>query len=152
MTLFPMPEETTSTSAPATTSQAEETSPKKKKKGGRRRVPTIKIFIQSTYNNTLVTAADPEGNVLAWSSAGRIGYQGARKSTPYVANEVVRDLLKRLEPFQVKDASIVIRGIGSGRESAVRALASHGGLALTSIRDATPIPHNGCRPPRRRRV
>lgn len=146
-----MPEEMTSASIAATTSQTEETS-LKKKRGGRRRVPTVKIFIQSTYNNTLVTAADPDGNVLAWSSAGRIGYQGARKSTPYVANEVVRDLLKRLEPFQVKDASVIIRGIGSGRESAVRALAAHGGLALTSIRDATPIPHNGCRPPRRRRV
>ncbi|TSC64152.1 MAG: small subunit ribosomal protein S11 [Parcubacteria group bacterium Gr01-1014_106] len=147
-----MPEEPSHPTSSATASPTEETSPKKKKKGGRRRVPSIKVFIQSTYNNTLVTAADPDGNVLAWSSAGRIGYQGARKSTPYVANEVVRDLMKRLEPFQVKDASVVIRGIGSGRESAVRALAAHGGLALTSIRDATPIPHNGCRPPRRRRV
>lgn len=131
---------------------AEQPSPKKGKKGSRRRVPAVKIHIQSTYNNTLVSAADPEGNVVAWSSAGRIGYQGARKSTPYVANEVVRDLLKRLEPFQVKEASVSIRGIGSGRESAVRALAAQGGFTLTSIRDNTPIPHNGCRPPRRRRV
>ncbi|MDP3685570.1 MAG: 30S ribosomal protein S11 [bacterium] len=146
-----MPEET-SPAAVTASSSSEQPVAKKGKKGPRRRVPTVKIHIQSTYNNTLVTAADPEGNVVAWSSAGRIGFQGARKSTPYVANEVVRDLLKRLEPFQVKEASIVIRGIGSGRESAVRALAAQGGFTLTSIRDNTPIPHNGCRPPRRRRV
>ncbi|TSC72403.1 MAG: small subunit ribosomal protein S11 [Parcubacteria group bacterium Gr01-1014_38] len=148
-----MPAETPATEATMSASSAEQPSAKEsKKKVGRRRVPTVKIHIQSTYNNTLVTAADPEGKVIAWSSAGRIGYQGARKSTPYVANEVVRDLLKRVEPFQVKEASVVIRGIGSGRESAVRTLAAHGGFVLTSIRDNTPIPHNGCRPPRRRRV
>lgn len=148
-----MTADTPSTEAATSPTSAEQPSVKKsKKKSGRRRVPTVKLHIQSTYNNTLVTATDPEGRVLAWSSAGRIGYQGARKSTPYVANEVVRDLLKRLEPFQVKEASVAIRGIGSGRESAVRALAAQGGFVLTSIRDSTPIPHNGCRPPRRRRV
>ena len=145
-----MPAEASPTSPAAPAAQAP--SGKSKKRGGRRRVPTVKIHIQSSYNNTLVTASDPEGNIIAWSSAGRIGYQGARKSTPYVANEVVRDLLKRMEPFQVKEASVAIRGIGSGRESAVRALAAHGGFVLTSIRDSTPIPHNGCRPPKRRRV
>lgn len=137
-------------------SQASEpttTLPKKaKKRGARRRVPVVKIHIQSTYNNTLVTAADATGNVIVWSSAGRIGYQGARKSTPYVANEVIRDVLKRLEPFQVKEASVEVKGIGSARESAIRALAAQGAFAVTSIRDVTPIPHNGCRPPRRRRV
>lgn len=132
---------------------AEESGPKKsKKKGARRRVPQAKVHIQSTYNNTLLSVTDPEGNVLAWSSAGRIGYSGAKKATPYAAQEVVRDLVKRLEPFQVKEVSIEVKGIGSARESAIRALAAQGGFAVLSIRDVTPVPHNGCRPPRRRRV
>jgi len=126
--------------------------PKGRKKTSRQRVTTAKLHIQSTYNNTLVSATNPVGQVIAWSSAGRIGYHGTRKSTPYVASEVVRDLLKRLEPFQVKEVAVEVTGIGSGRESAIRALAAHAGIVLTSIRDVTPIPHNGCRPPKRRRV
>jgi small subunit ribosomal protein S11 len=145
-----MPEEA---QKPSPSSETAGPLPKKaKKRAARRRVPVVKIHIQSTYNNTLVSVADPTGNVVAWSSAGRIGYQGARKATPYVANEVIRDLLKRLEPFQVKEASVEVRGIGNARESAIRALAAQGAFAVTSIRDVTPIPHNGCRPPRRRRV
>lgn len=132
---------------------AEESGLKKsKRKGARRRVPHATVHIQSTYNNTLLSVADLEGNVLAWSSAGRIGYSGAKKATPYAAQEVVRDLVKRLEPFQVKEVSIEVKGIGSARESAIRALAAQGGFAVSSIRDVTPIPHNGCRPPKRRRV
>ncbi len=125
---------------------------KGKKRGARRRVSSAKVHIQSTYNNTLVSVADLGGNVIAWSSAGRIGYSGAKKATPYAAQEVVRDLVKRLEPFQVKEVSIEVKGIGSARESAIRALASQGGFIVTSIRDVTPIPHNGCRPPKPRRV
>lgn len=125
---------------------------KGKKRGARRRVSSAKVHIQSTYNNTLVSVTDLGGNVIAWSSAGRIGYSGAKKATPYAAQEVVRDLVKKLEPFQVKEVSIEVKGIGSSRESAIRALASQGGFIVTSIRDVTPIPHNGCRPPKPRRV
>lgn len=125
---------------------------KKTKKGARRRVSEILVHIQSTYNNTIVTATDLAGNVLVWSSSGRIGYRGAKKATPYAAQEVVRDLVRRLDPFQVKDVRVELRGIGSSRESAVRSLASQGGFAVTSIRDVTPVPHNGCRPPKPRRV
>lgn len=125
---------------------------KGKKRGAKRRVPHVVIHLQSTYNNTLVTAADPAGSVLAWSSAGRIGYQGARKATPYAAQEVMRDLVRRLEPFQVREVNVEVKGIGSAREAAIRALAAHGGLTVSTIRDVTPVPHNGCRPPKPRRV
>lgn len=125
---------------------------KAKKKGAHRRVAEALVHIQSTYNNTLVTVADPSGNVIAWSSAGRIGYGGAKKATPYAAQEVVRDLVKRLEPFQVKEVRVEVTGIGNARESAIRALASLGGFVVTSIRDVTPVPHNGCRPRKPRRV
>lgn len=125
---------------------------KKKKKGSRRRVAKAVVHIQSTYNNTLISATDPTGNVMEWSSAGRIGYSGAKKATPYAAQEVVRDLVKRLEPFQVKEIDVEVKGIGTARESSIRALASQGGFSILSIRDVTPVPHNGCRAPRRRRV
>lgn len=125
---------------------------KGKKKSRRQRVPLVRLHVQSTYNNTLVTATDPAGNVIAWSSAGRIGHSGAKKATPYAAQEVVRDLMKRLEPFQAKEVSVEVKGIGSARESALRAIAAQGGVVVSSIRDVTPAPHNGCRPPKRRRV
>jgi len=122
------------------------------KKKTRRRVPEARVHIQSTYNNTLVSVTDPSGNVIAWSSAGRIGYSGAKKATPYAAQEVVRDLVKRLEPFQVKEVQVEVTGIGNARESAIRALASLGGFVVATIRDVTPVPHNGCRPRKSRRV
>ncbi len=128
------------------------TAPKQKKRGPKRRVPRAVVHIQSTYNNTLISVSDQEGNIVAWSSAGRIGYSGARKSTPYAAQEVVRDLVRRLEPFQVKEVDVEVKGIGSARESAIRALAAAAGFSVNSIRDVTPMPHNGCRPPRPRRV
>lgn len=139
-------------SPPTSSAPAQSAARRVRKKKTARRLPAVRLHIQSTYNNTLVSATDPDGKVVAWSSAGRIGYHGTRKATPYVASEVVRDLLKRLEPFQVKEVSVAVKGIGSGRESAIRALAAHPGIALSSIRDVTPIPHNGCRPPKRRRV
>ncbi len=124
------------------------------KKGSRRRkarVPSGRMYIQSTYNNTIISATDLKGNVVAWSSAGRIGYKGAKKATPYAAQEIVRDLIQRLEPFGMREAQVFVKGIGSARESAVRALGAHG-LVITSIKDITPIPHNGPRAPRPRRV
>lgn len=133
-------------------SAAGPTGAKAKKRGAKRRVPRAVVHIQSTYNNTLISVTDPAGNVLTWSSAGRIGYSGARKSTPYAAQEVVRDLVRRLEPFQVTEVDVEVKGIGSARESAIRALAGASGVTVNSIRDVTPMPHNGTRPPRPRRV
>lgn len=121
------------------------------RKRQRARVLVGRIYIQSTYNNTLISATDAKGNVLAWSSAGRIGYAGAKKATPYAAQEIIRDLMQKLEPYGMKEAIVFVKGIGSARESAIRALGVHG-LVVTSIKDITPIPHNGTRPPRPRRV
>jgi len=123
----------------------------KTRKRQRTRVLSGRIYIQSTYNNTLISATDAKGNVLAWSSAGRIGYAGAKKATPYAAQEIIRDLMLRLEPYGMKEAIVFVKGIGSAREAAIRALGVHG-LVITSIKDTTPIPHNGTRPPRPRRV
>ncbi|MEX0650043.1 MAG: 30S ribosomal protein S11 [Candidatus Andersenbacteria bacterium] len=123
----------------------------KKKTKARRKVKQGMIFIQSTYNNTLITITDATGSVLVTSSAGRVGFAGARKATPFAAQQAVADIMERLKPFGMEEAGIVVRGIGSARESAVRAF-SASGLQITSLRDITPIPHNGVRPPKRRRV
>lgn len=123
---------------------------KKKARKKRKHVPSGRIYIHSTYNNTLVTATDQKGNVLAWSSAGRIGYSGAKKATPFAAQEIVRDLAARLEPFGMKEAMVLVKGIGSARESAIRSFGNHG-IVVTSIIDQTPIPHNGTRAPRPRK-
>lgn len=123
----------------------------KTRKKTKRKVREGKVYIQSSYNNTIVSITDLAGNVLAWSSAGRVGFAGARKATPYAAQRVVADVLERVKAFALEEAIVLVRGIGSARESAVRSLAS-GGLTITSIRDITPIPHNGVRAPKRRRV
>jgi small subunit ribosomal protein S11 len=109
------------------------------------------VYIQSSYNNTLVTITDSTGNVLAWSSAGRVGFGGTRKSTPYAAQRVIADALERIKPFGMEEVRVYVRGIGNAREAAVRSLAS-AGLNIATIRDITPIPHNGVRMPKRRRV
>lgn len=123
----------------------------KKKNKKARKVKVGSVYIQASYNNTLVTIADKTGNVLAWSSAGRAGFSGTRKSTPYAAQRVISDALERLKPFGMEEVKVYVKGIGNARESAVRSLASMG-LNILSIRDITPIPHNGVRPPKRRRV
>lgn len=127
------------------------TATKSKKKAKNRKVREGKVFIQSSYNNTLVTITDAQGNTLVWSSAGRAGFSGARKSTPFAAQQVVADAVERLKPFGMEEVRVYVKGIGNARESAVRSLAS-AGLNVTAIRDLTPIPHNGVRAPRRRRV
>jgi len=129
------------------------TTKKKTKKKGKARVKVAqgKIFIQSTYNNTIISVTDMSGNVLVQSSAGRVGFEGTRKSTPYAAQQAMADIVERLAPFGMQEAAVYVKGIGSARESAVRAL-NVPGLALTSIRDITPIPHNGVRAPKKRRV
>lgn len=128
----------------------EKTTTKKKAKKARK-VREGQVHIQSSYNNTLVTITDAGGDVLTWSSAGRVGFSGTRKSTPYAAQRVMADALERLKPFGMEEVRVYVRGIGNSREAAVRSLASSG-LNITSIRDITPIPHNGVRPPKRRRV
>jgi len=117
----------------------------------RRPVPIGKAFVQSTFNNTIVTITDLEGNVIAWGSAGSAGFKGSRKGTPYAAQMAARDAVKRAQLLGLKQVEVLVKGPGSGREAAIRSLQSSG-LYITSIRDVTPIPHNGCRPPKKRRV
>ena len=121
------------------------------KKGKVRQISQAKVFIQSTYNNTIVTVTDLQGNVLAWSSAGAVGFKGPKKATPFAASRVVEALVQKIKHFGIKEVAVFVKGVGSGRESAIRALANQG-LEINSIKDVTPIPHNGCRPPKPRRV
>ena len=117
----------------------------------RKMVPRGMAFIQSTFNNTVVTLTDPQGNVLSWGSAGASGFKGSRKSTPYAAQITSEGAARRAMEHGVRQVEVFVKGPGSGRESAIRALQATGIQVLT-IRDVTPIPHNGARPPKRRRV
>mgnify|MGYP003707904495 FL=1 len=117
----------------------------------RKFVPRGKAFITSTFNNTLVSLTDPEGNVIAWGAAGGVGFKGSRKSTAFAAQRVSETAARKAMEHGLRQVEVFIRGPGAGRESAIRALQTTG-LTVTSIRDVTPIPHNGCRPPKRRRV
>ena len=129
--------------------------PQKKRTRVRRRerkpIPVGKAHIQSTFNNTIVTLTDPEGNVLAWGSSGTAGFKGSRKGTPYAAQLAARDAARMAMEQGLRQIEVYVKGPGSGREAAIRSLQSSG-LYITSITDVTPIPHNGCRPPKRRRV
>jgi len=107
--------------------------------------------IHATFNNTIVTISDRQGNVLAWSSTGVVGFSGSKKATPFAAQVAADNAAKKALALGVKEVEVQVKGPGSGRESAVRALQA-AGLTITSIRDVTPVPHNGCRPPKRRRV
>ena len=107
--------------------------------------------IKSSFNNTIVSITDPEGNVLAWASAGNVGFKGSRKSTPFAAQLAAEACARRAMEHGVRQIEVYVRGPGSGREAAIRALQA-AGLQVVSITDVTPIPHNGCRPPKRRRV
>ncbi len=126
-----------------------------KKARGRRRerknVPVGVAHIQSTFNNTVVTIADGQGNVLAWSSAGQTGFKGSRKGTPFAAGLAAEAAARKAMEHGVKQVEVFVKGPGAGREAAIRALQS-AGLEVNLIRDVTPVPHNGCRPPKRRRV
>jgi len=117
----------------------------------RKSVPAGRAYIQSTFNNTLVTLTDPEGNVIAWGSSGTAGFKGSRKGTPYAAQLAAQDAARKGMGHGLRQVDVYVKGPGSGREAAIRALQSSG-LHITSIKDVTPIPHNGCRPPKRRRV
>ena len=122
---------------------------------GRRRekkhVPQGKAYIHSTFNNTLVTITDQEGNVLSWASSGTIGFSGSRKGTAFAAQRAAETAARKGMEMGLRQVDVLIRGPGSGREAAIRSLQS-AGLVVNSIRDVTPIPHNGCRPPKRRRI
>jgi small subunit ribosomal protein S11 len=122
-----------------------------KKKKIRRNIPTGVAHIQATFNNTIITITDPEGNVIAWSSAGTQGFKGARKSTPFAAQIAADDAAKKAMEQGLRSIDVYVKGPGSGRESALRSLQA-AGLKVHLIKDVTPIPHNGCRPPKRRRV
>src|SRR5438477_8367828 len=124
---------------------------RKGKKKTKKNVQTGIVYIQSTFNNTIITITDVSGNVLSWSSAGARGFKGSRKSTPFAAQVAAGDAAAKAMEHGLKNVSVLVKGPGAGRESALRALAA-AGLKVTLIRDITPIPHNGCRPPKRRRV
>ena len=116
-----------------------------------KQVPRGNAYIQASYNNTIVTLTDPNGNVLSWGSAGMAGFKGPKKATPYAASTVVKNAVEKAADYGLKEVTAYIKGIGGGRESAIRALHSNG-LNVVAINEVTPIPHNGCRPPKRRRV
>jgi small subunit ribosomal protein S11 len=127
--------------------------PKKKgaKKKEKRIVAAGVAFIQASFNNTVVTIADQEGNVVCWSSAGSLGFKGSRKGTPFAAQQAAMTAANRAREVGMRSLEVNVKGPGSGRDSAIRAL-QVAGLEIRAIRDITPIPHNGCRPPKRRRV
>ncbi|MEZ5292154.1 MAG: 30S ribosomal protein S11 [Vicinamibacterales bacterium] len=122
-----------------------------KKRGEKRVVHHGFAHIQASFNNTLITITDTEGNVVSWSSAGAIGFKGSRKGTPFAATQAALTAGNVAKTFGMRSCEVLVKGPGSGRESAVRAL-QNAGIEVKSIRDVTPIPHNGCRPPKRRRV
>ncbi len=124
---------------------------KQKKKKVKKNIGTGIAHIQSTFNNTIVTISDVNGNVISWSSAGSRGFKGSRKSTPFAAQLAAEEAARRAMEHGMRSIAVFVKGPGAGRESALRALQSTG-FRVTLIRDVTPIPHNGCRPPKRRRV
>ncbi|MDR0579698.1 MAG: 30S ribosomal protein S11 [Campylobacteraceae bacterium] len=110
------------------------------------------IYISATFNNTVVTVTDDMGNVIAWSSAGSLGFKGSKKSTPYAAQQAVDDALAKAKEHGIKEVGIKVQGPGSGRETAIKSIGASEGIRVLFLKDITPLPHNGCRPPKRRRV
>ena len=133
---------------PRKTSQG---APKKVRRKERKNIAHGHAHIRSTFNNTIVSICDPVGNVIAWASSGQVGFKGSRKSTPYAAQVAAEDAAKKAQEHGMRTLEVEVAGPGSGRESALRSLQA-AGFTITSIRDVTPIPHNGCRPRKRRRV
>ncbi len=123
----------------------------KRKKGSKIKVAKGKVYVQSTYNNTLISVTDLSGNVIAWGSAGLVGFKGSKKSTPYAAQKTMEDTIARVKENGLQEVDVLVKGIGSGRESAIRALQGSG-LTVLSIKDETPIPHGGVMPKKVRRV
>lgn len=162
-----MPDENVQTTEPAATEQTvaaaetiDETGGKKKdkktpkpaiKKKARKSVTIGNAYVKATYNNTIVTLTDQAGNVLSWSSAGKNGFKGPKKATPFAATIITKDAVEKARVYGLKDVNVFVQGVGMGRESAVRALNANG-LNVLAIKDVTPIPHNGCRRRKPRRV
>ena len=121
------------------------------RKKERKAIPMGKAFITSTFNNTMVTLADPQGNVISWGSSGTAGFKGSRKGTPYAAQLAAHEAARKAMDHGLRQIGVFVKGPGSGREAAIRSLQSSG-LYITSITDVSPIPHGGCRPPKKRRV
>ena len=121
------------------------------RKKEKKQIPSGIVHIQATFNNTMITIADPNGNVISWSSSGALGFRGSRKGTPFAAQQAAQRAAQLARDQGMRAVDVRVKGPGSGRESAIRALAA-AGLEIRSIKDATPVPHNGCRPPKRRRV
>ncbi len=110
------------------------------------------VYIAATFNNTVITVTDEMGNVLAWSSAGSLGFKGSKKSTPYAAQQAVEDAMAKAKEYGLKEVGIKVQGPGSGRETAIKSVGTIEGIRVTFFKDITPLPHNGCRPPKKRRV
>lgn len=144
-------EEKTGDSAEAKEVAAEEGEKKKKAKKAKRQIIKGRATIKCTYNNTLVSIADMNGGVLGWASSGLMGFKGAKKATPYAATQVVANVSEKVKKYGLKELEVFVKGVGSGREASIRALANNG-FELVAIKDETPIPHNGCRPKKPRRV
>ena len=125
---------------------------KARKRKVKKNVPEGKAFIHSTFNNTIVTITDNEGNAISWASAGTLGFKGSKKSTPYAAQQAVEDAVSKAKEHGIKELGVKIQGPGSGRETAVKSLGSIEGIKVLWFKDVTPLPHNGCRAPKRRRV
>lgn len=142
-----MSTETTAT----TTTEVGKKAPRRGKKRVKKHVPVGIVHIRSTFNNTIITVTDVSGNVIAWSSSGTRGFKGSRKSTPFAAQLAAEDAVRKAMDHGLRSVMVVVKGPGAGRESALRALTKTG-VKVTGIRDITPIPHNGCRPPKKRRV
>ena len=124
---------------------------KRVKRRNKKNISSGVAHVNSTFNNTMITITDAQGNAISWSSAGGMGFKGSRKSTPYAAQVAAEDAARKAMEHGMKTIEVMVKGPGTGRESALRALQSTG-FTITSIKDVTPIPHNGCRPPKRRRV
>ncbi len=128
-----------------------------KRKGSRKKVAKKNIargvvYINATFNNTVVTVTDEMGNVIAWSSAGSLGFKGSKKSTPFAAQQAVEDAMTKAKEHGIKEVGIKVQGPGSGRDTAVKSVGAIEGIRVIFFKDITPLPHNGCRPPKRRRV
>jgi small subunit ribosomal protein S11 len=124
---------------------------KKYKKKEKKNIPVGIVFIKATFNNTLISITDTQGNLVAQSSSGARGFRGSRKGTPFASQQAAVDVARKASEVGMREAEVRVKGPGGGRESAIRAI-NNAGIRVTSIRDTTPIPHNGCRPPKRRRV
>ena len=124
---------------------------KGRKKKADKKIPVGVAHIKATYNNTIVALSDLSGNIISWASAGMAGFKGPKKSTPYAAQIITRIAVEKAREYGLNEVSVMVKGVGTGRESAIRALNANG-LTITSIKDITPIPHNGCRPKKPRRV